>query len=288
MASIFVGGGKPEGEGAHRDEPPLQYTLPYCNEASEERRAIQEFVKKRKRKEGTQRTVFGFASSDGPESINRDFTKRRVKGVGVVLRSRGYGASPAVSRSEDRHQSDGGKDELMDGLKLRYESLLCPRGWRHLRRLTGVVLSLGCLFLVGVLLPQIVVADAERQRDHQLKYEQKVQEMWDERAKSIDPKSWERYDACRKCVTRKPGYWKYEACYSLESGRPGDRLIRVGKAKCTRYSMWGNDRDSMKRHCSAQGYEGVDVQRLSEDHCAGQWLPGRRHGQWRRYIHDPD
>lgn len=50
MASISVGGGKPEGEGARRDEPRLQYPLPYCNEASEERRAIQEFMKKWKRR----------------------------------------------------------------------------------------------------------------------------------------------------------------------------------------------------------------------------------------------
>ena len=48
---------------------PVSNTLPYCNEASEERRAIQEFVKKWKRKEGAQWTVFGFASLDGPESI---------------------------------------------------------------------------------------------------------------------------------------------------------------------------------------------------------------------------
>ena len=144
-------------------------------------------------------------------------------------------------------------------LRLQHELLLCSRGWRNLRRLTGVVLSLGCLFLVGGLFPQAVVADADEQMDHNMRYEQKVQELHDKMAKSIDPESWKRYDACRKCVTRKPGYWKYEACFSKE----GDRL-RVGKAKCNRYSMWGNDNDSMLSHCRAQGYERVDWQRLKE------------------------
>lgn len=282
-----MGGGKPEGKGAHRDEPRLQYTLPYCNEDSEERRAIQEFVKKWKRKEGTQWAVFGFASLNGPENINRNFTKRRTKGVGAVLRSGRYGASPAVSRSEDRHQSDGGKDKPMDGLKLQHEFLLCLREWRHLRRLTGVVLSLGCLFLVGVLFPQAVVADADEQMDHNMRYEQKVQELHDEMAKSMDPESWKRYDECRKCVTRKPGYWYYYACVSSTGDR--EKSERVGGAQCLRFGFFGDtSRKEMKGHCQALGYGDFVLQRLKEDDCAIAWFPGIRHGWWKKYIHEFD
>lgn len=185
-----------------------------------------------------------------------------------------------------RRSSSKGKDEPMDVLKLQPESLLCPQGWRNLRCLTGGVLSLGCLFLVGVLFPQVVVADAERERDHQLKYEQKVQEIWDERAKSLDPESWKRYDECRKCVTRKPGYWYYYACVSSTGDR--ERSERVGGAQCLRYAGWGSNRKEVQRHCEALGYGDFFLSRLKEEDCAIAWFPGIRHGWWERYIHEFD
>ena len=176
----------------------------------------------------------------------------------------------------------------MDGLKLQYEFLLHLRGWRILRRLTGVVLSLGCLFLVGVLFPQ-AVAYSDEQMDHNLRYEQKVQEIWDERAKSIDPESWKRYDECRKCVTRKPGYWYYYVCVSSIDGRGrGKRSQRAGGAQCLRYAGWGSNIKETKRHCEALGYGDFVLHRLKEDDCTIAWFPGVRHGWWENYIHEFD
>ena len=131
----------------------------------------------------------------------------------------------------------------MNVLKLRHESLLCPRGWRNLRRLTGVVLSLGCLFLTGVLSPQAVRADGDE---------------------------WEMFEMCRRCVNTPSGNWHFFFCTNPIGGGEG-----VGEGRCRRKLWFGDTTQRDTRElCEEAGFEGINWSRTEAQcglHFRGRW-----------------